>query len=578
MENLKYSEIVKQNRLNLDRVKNQKPIRIRILSNIVTKQIEAPLTFMLLESNIVPLIEFGNYDNIVQDSRDSGNQQVVIVHYDLVNILSKKLKFVENYTEFELKELSDAIISEINFIIENLSDVPLIIFNTFSSLGVYANSFKESKVDNLSQLLNQHLYSKQTNNLNIIDINNIISKIGVPKVFNYKLFYLAKTLYSVTFWKEYAFPISLLIRQISGYGKKAILFDCDNTLWRGILGEDGFNGIDMSSQSSVGKIFSEVQQIAVWLSRNGVIVGLCSKNNSEDVDKVFNEHSDIILTLEDVIAKRINWQNKADNIREIASELNIGLDSILFVDDSSFEINLIKEQLPDVNTLQVPREIDQYPQRLLTFISTNLYLSDNIEDREKVRQYKAQAERTKEYASHGSIESYLSSINMRLLIKEDDQSQIKRITQLTQKTNQFNLTTKRYTEKQIGDFLNSPLTKVFSASVADKFGDNGLTAIVIVDLEGDTANIDTFIMSCRIMGRTIEYAIMNYIVNNLCEAGMHFIEAEYRETAKNKPVSEFYEHCGFKIIETKKNKKTYRLGVHNFKQHEVGYILYENDQ
>ena len=166
---------------------------------------------------------------------------------------------------------------------------------------------------------------------------------------------------------------------------------------------------------------------------------------------------------------------------------------------------------------------------------------------------------------------------MRLLIKEDDQSQIERITQLTQKTNQFNLTTKRYTEKQIENYLNSHLTKVFSASVADKFGDNGLTAIVIVALESGTANIDTFIMSCRIMGRTIEYAIMNYIVNYFCEAGIHFIEAEYRETAKNKPVSEFYEHCGFKIIESKQNKKKYRLEVNNFKQHEVGYISYENN-
>jgi len=133
------------------------------------------------------------------------------------------------------------------------------------------------------------------------------------------------------------------------------------------------------------------------------------------------------------------------------------------------------------------------------------------------------------------------------------------------------------TEKQIENYLNSHLTKVFSASVADKFGDNGLTAIVIVALESGTANIDTFIMSCRIMGRTIEYAIMNYIVNYFCEAGIHFIEAEYRETAKNKPVSEFYEHCGFKIIESKQNKKKYRLEVNNFKQHEVGYISYENN-
>jgi FkbH-like protein len=449
MENMKYSEIVKNNRLNLDSVKDQKPLRIKILSNIVAKQIEAPLTFILLESNIFPLIEFGNYDNIVQDSRDCGNEKVVIVHYDLMNILSKRLKFIEDYSEAELNELHDFILTEIDFIIENLSSVPLIIFNSFSSSAVYINSIKMSKADNLSQRLNQHLYSKQTNSLYILDVNKIISNIGVRAAFNYKLYYLAKTLYSVAFWKEYAHPVSLLINQISGYGKKAIIFDCDNTLWRGILGEDGFNGIDMSSQSSVGKIFSEVQQIAVWLSRNGVIVGLCSKNNPEDIDKVFNDHSDIILTFEDVVAKRINWQNKADNIREIASELNIGLDSILFVDDSSFEINLIKEQLPDVNTLQVPREIDQYPQRLLTFINANLYLSDNNEDREKVKQYKAQAERTKEYASHGSIESYLSSINMRLLIKEDDQSQIDRITQLTQKTNQFNLTTKRYTEKQI---------------------------------------------------------------------------------------------------------------------------------
>ncbi len=576
MENLKYSEILKQNVLLAKEVDDVTPYRINILSNIICNQVKDVLAYNLRKSKLNPIIKFGDYDNIIQDSYNCKDVQLVVVHYDLLNFIDKHADFIEDFTEEQISSLFNTIKSEIDLVLDNLRLVPAVVFNTFSSIAIYSNAVRPSKTELLSKNLNEYLYSKKETNLQLLDVNLTIAKVGVANTFDFRMFFLSKTLYTIAFWKEYVYELSSIIFRFTGLLKKAIIFDCDNTLWKGILGEDGMTGIDMSSQSKIGQMYNKVQQLAVWLSNQGVIIGLCSKNNPEDVDAVLKEHPDMKLTKENIVISKVNWQDKSTNLREIAKELNIGLNSLVFVDDSSFEINLIKDQIPEILTLHVPTAIYDYPSQLLKLVNRHFYLSGDTVDVEKTKQYKSQSLRNEEKVKYQSIEDYLASTEIEITIKENDLTQIPRIAQITQKTNQFNLTTKRYTENQIELFMSNKNDTIFSVSVKDKFGDSGLTAAIIVNKNNHTVNIDSFIMSCRIMGRNIEKAIMNYFVNKCKQNGVDEITAAFFPTIKNKPVSHFYEDSGFQIVKEVAYNKFYKLLVADYNEHEVDYIKIKN--
>jgi len=571
MEPVKFSEILKQNSLFREKMKDIKSYRIKILSNITCNQFAEVFSYILYTENINPLIKIGNYDNIIQESFFCNEDDLVFVHYELVNILGKHNIFVENFSEKEIELLINTIKSEIDTILSNLSSIPSVIFNTFSSEGIYSSSILPLKCKKIAESLNAHLYSIQMSNLHILNINEIIYRIGINRSFDYRMYYLSKALYTIDFWKEYSNNAMPLILKNTGKTKKAVIFDCDNTLWKGILGEDGESGIDMSPQSKIGQIYNYVQKIAVWMSSKGIIVGLCSKNNKLDIDKIIRNHPEIVLKEDYLVISRINWNDKASNLREIAGELNIGLDSILFVDDSSFEINLIKEQLPMICTFQVPAAIHEYPKQLLDTINKYFYLSGLNADLDKTEQYKAQKIRTEEKNKFNSIDEYLSSIGLEISFKENDVSEIERISQLTQKTNQFNLTTKRYTEVQIESFMKDSSKKVYSFSVRDKFGDSGLTAVCIINFN-EIATVDTFLMSCRIMGRNIEKAIMDVIIKECDNRKFNRVSAKYLKTEKNTPVCKLYEEFGFTLLSDDNGNKTYELYTKNYNYNNINYI------
>jgi FkbH-like protein len=385
------------------------------------------------------------------------------------------------------------------------------------------------------------------------------------------MYVLSKTLYTIDFWKAYSMSLLPLVLRNSGKAKKAIIFDCDNTLWKGILGEDGETGIDLSPQSKFGKIFNKVQQLAVWLSRQGVLVGLCSKNNPADVDNVLENHDEMVLRKEDIVIMRVNWEDKASNLRSIAAELNIGLDSLVFVDDSSFEINLIREQLPMVHCLQVPEAIHDYPGALLKMIGRYFYLTGSSADLEKKDQYKVQALRNELKNKFSSIDDYLASIQLEMTVAMNDTANIGRISELTQKTNQFNLTTKRYTEAQMEAFMKNEGTAVFSVSVRDKFGDSGLTAVCIVEFDG-VAIVDSFLMSCRVMGRNIEKALMDVVLREAAARGCAKVFAKYVRTPKNESIQTFYDDLGFKCIQSENDANVYELDTHAYVYNNLSYI------
>lgn len=572
MENLKYTEILKLNKELIGKIKS-KPYNIGVLSNVTINSFREILEYNCRSNNIEPTIEIGNFDNIVQDSAVFNKKDLVIIFYDVLNIVDQVSDFFEDIDDEKYNNLKQKLYTEIDIIFDNLKNTSAVIFNSFSASYFNNNFASTTKIESFVKDLNIYVEEKKKNNISIINIDKLFIEVGIKNAIDYRFYNSSKAPYTFTFLKSYVAAIEILLLKNNGKLKKAIIFDCDNTLWKGIIGEDGMKNIDISSNSKFGKPFNRIQQIAVYLSKRGIIVGICSKNNEQDVIDVFQNHPDMVLKEEHIVIKKVNWIDKASNLRAIAEELNIGIDSLVFVDDSNFEINLVKEQLPEVLTIQVPTNSTDYPDLLLKNIYTYFNLSLNSDDARKTEMYKQQFERENSKSAFTSIDDYLSSLEIELDILKNDNSHTPRISQLTQKTNQFNLTTERYTETQIEQFTSTEL--VYAMFVKDKFGDNGLTGICIAKKDSNNLNnviIDSLLMSCRIIGRNIEFAFVNYIINDLQHYGYTSITALYKPTKKNAQVEDFYEKMGFNLEQIIDDNKEYSLNIDNFVPKKLDYI------
>ena len=574
MENLKYTEILQLNKELVGTIKS-KPYDIAILSNVTVNSFKEILEYSCRLNQIEPNVELGNFDNIVQDSEFLINKDLVIIFYDVLNIVDQVSDFFEDLEEEKYSNLKNKLFTEIDIIFENLKNTASVVFNSFSSAYYNYNNIQVSKIETFVKELNIYLEQKKRSNVSIVNIDKLFTNIGFKQSIDYRFYHSSKAPYTFTFLKNYVDAIETVFLRNTGKLKKAIIFDCDNTLWKGVIGEDGMEGIDMSPTSKSGKFYHLVQRIAVFLSKRGVIVGLCSKNNEQDVLDVLRNHKDMILKEDHIVIKKVNWIDKANNLRAIASELNIGIDSLVFVDDSNFEINLINEQVAEILTIQVPTSISNYPDLILKNVYTYFNLVLNSDDAKKTEMYKEQFDRENSKTAFNSIEDYLASLEIELTVVKNDKEHISRIAQLTQKTNQFNLTTCRYTESQVDQFTTDKKHEVYAMFVKDKFGDNGLTGVCIAKKdEKDPKNviIDSLLMSCRIIGRNIEFVYVSHIIKDLANKGYQLLTADFIPTKKNIQVEDFYDKVGFNLIENIDGAKRYTLNIANFESKKVDYI------
>ncbi|WP_152058018.1 HAD-IIIC family phosphatase [Aliarcobacter butzleri] len=563
MINMKYSEIIKANK-KLEQ--NKKPkYQIAILSNIMVHQSKEICEYSLRQNSINAEVALGDYDNIVQDSLKYQNAHSVLIFWELWNLIDGLQYKIESLSDDEFSAVIDKTKHEMDIVFHNLSNVSLVVVNKFSSLVFNHFSLKQNRIDILMNELNQYLATKK--NIILIDIDKVIASISIEKSIDLRYYYSSKTLYSIEFYKKYFDYIKPIFLSANGKVKKALIFDCDNTLWKGILGEDGFEKI---------KMYKEIQYLAIQLSKKGVIIGLCSKNNPQDVDEVLEKHPKMILRDENIVIKKVNWEDKATNLKSIAKELNIGLDSIVFIDDSDFEVNLIKEELPMIEVFQVPNKEYEYAMMIRDILNLFYNPKETKEDLEKVKMYKTQIKRAKEEENITDIEEYLKGLGLNITYFIDDINQADRISQMTQKTNQFNLTTKRYTKIDIETFINNKNMSVISISVNDKFGDSGIVGLAILEFKNDLAMIDTFLMSCRVLGRNIEYKFMDIIVDILKEKNISEIKSKYLKTLKNEQVTDLYDRYGFEIIDQDDNQTRYRMLVKDYKNKSLDYIGVRN--
>lgn len=350
------------------------------------------------------------------------------------------------------------------------------------------------------------------------------------------------------------------IQPAIGAVAKAVVVDLDGTLWRGILGEDGVAKLRMGAEPP-GTPYRAVQRALLALRSRGVVLAVCSKNDEADAMDVIAKHPDMLLRPEHFAALRINWESKSENLRSIAAELNIGLDAIAFVDDHPVERAEVRAMLPQVKVIGLPAEPAKYARVILESPFLQRLGVASAEDLQRTRFYRQQAERAKMLASVGSKEEFLRSLGQVAEIAAANDLTLARVAQLTQKTNQFNLTTRRYAEADIARFVADPEASVVTIKVRDRLGDNGIVGAAIARDAGDACEVDTFLLSCRVIGRGIETAFIAYIADQARARGKSRLVGMFCPTAKNEPAKHFYEDHGFRRIADDANGSVWELAL-----------------
>ncbi|MGH9994914.1 MAG: HAD-IIIC family phosphatase, partial [Nitrososphaeraceae archaeon] len=380
----------------------------------------------------------------------------------------------------------------------------------------------------------------------LFDFNSFVSKYGEINVLDYRQFLVGDIKVSLSYIPHLAGELMGYIKADLGVNRKCIVLDLDNTLWGGIIGEDGFDRIDLSLKPP-GMAFMEFQRVLLALYQRGVILAINSRNNEDEALRAIRDHPFMVLREEHFATMKINWSDKISNMKEIAQELNIGLDSIVYFDDDPINRELMSKAIPQIKTVDLPDDPSLYASTLMQINDFNTLVMTN-EDRNRGEMYRQEHKRTELKRSSSNLEDFLKQLEIRVTMKKANNFTIPRIAQLTLKTNQFNLTTRRYQEEDVETLAQDHTKLIGCAQTQDKFGDNGITGVYIVNKNHVDKEwfIDTFLLSCRVMGRGIEDAMMGYILSKAKEEGVVKVKAEFIPTKKNKPCEQLLPNFGFK--------------------------------
>lgn len=483
-------------------------------------------------------------------------------------------KLLEQYSLMSVSDWSKLADERINFIrtiCENI-DGKIIYYNypeiEDTVFGSYANKVIGSFSYQLRKLNFELMnLAQEYPNLFICDIAGIQNKFGRDFLFDSTVYVSTEMILSIDALPYVASRTLDIISSIEGKFKKCLILDLDNTIWGGIVGDDGWENIQVGHGLGIGKAFSEFQQWVKKLKNRGIIVCVCSKNDEDKAKEPFEKNPEMVLKLDDISVFVANWENKADNIRTIQSILNIGFDSMVFLDDNPFERNMVRENVPEVTVPELPEDPGEY---LEYIYSLNLFetASYSSVDKDRTKQYQVEAQRASTAKKFTNEADFLKSLVMVSEVSGFTSFNTPRVAQLSQRSNQFNLRTVRYTEDQIIAVENDPKQKGFAFTLEDKFGDNGLIAVVILqEKEAETLFIDTWFMSCRVLKRGMESFTLNTIVAWAKENGYKKIIGEYLPTQKNGMVAEHYPNLGF-IFNPKLTEGQWELDVDAYQNRE----------
>ena len=543
---------------NIEDVNFDKKLKVAILSSFTLNGLSEILHVKCSELGIRYQSYVAGYNQYNQELLDTESQyykfspDVTFLLIDIRNFLGENFHFPYDMSDDQRKSLVNEKINHLENIIKNFEknlNTKLIIAN-FNIPSYSPNGIIETKSNfgfhEMIEEINKSLrdISKKQNSVYVYDFNQFISKHGEKNVFDYRQFHLGDIQIALNFLPYFAYDLMGYIKPISGTNRKCIVLDLDNTLWGGIVGEDGFDGIELG-HSANGKAFVDFQKELLSMWNQGIILAINSKNNLDDAMKVIKEHPNMILKEKNFASVKINWNDKAQNLKQISDEINIGLNSIVFFDDDKLNRERIKQEFPEVLTIELPDDPSQFLPILKDLNDFNV-LQRTKEDVERGQMYAQQRERNEFEKSISNLDDFLDQLDIQVKMKKSNEFLIPRISQLTLKTNQFNLTTKRYQEEEIRNFTNNGDFIVGCAQVIDKFGDNGITGVYIINKQDKLWNIDTFLLSCRIMGRGVENGILSQILIDAKKNGVEEIHANFIPTQKNKPAENFLSDSGFK--------------------------------
>ena len=407
----------------------------------------------------------------------------------------------------------------------------------------------EGSLPNVVGRINERLRqaADEVENFYTVDSDYIASWLGKRAWFDERLWFYSKSFCHPEALPHVAGQAIDIFHVQKGKGVKCIALDLDNTLWGGTIGDDGLEGIRLGELGD-GEAYVHFQTWLKELGARGILLAVCSKNDPEKAREPFQKHSDMVLTEANISSFIANWDNKADNLRLLAKRLNIGLDSIVFLDDSAFERNLVRELVPEVCVPEMPQDPADYVPYLE---SLNLFETTQFsdEDRQRTDFYRANVLREDEEAKFTDVSDYLASLQMEALFERFDDPHLPRIAQLVQRTNQFNLTTIRHSAAELKHFAEDPAYFPFYVTLSDRFGENGLISVVIGKRDGEELDIVTWLMSCRVISRRVEEFVLDQLVEAARDVGVNTLRGRYVPTQKNNVVSKHYEALGFRLAE-----------------------------
>ena len=547
--------------------------KIAILGGSTTTALKDAIELFLLNQGILPTFfesEYNKYyEDIMFENQDLYDFKPDIIYifttFKNIKIFPKANDSIENIEDMLKNELNqylqmwDKINTNLgSMIIQNNFELPLV--RVLGNLDFSANQGKINYIQRLNLFFADH--SRSNKNLLINDINYLSGLIGLERWFDHQLWFSYKYAMGFQGVVETAYSAASIIKSIYGKSKKCLVLDLDNTLWGGVIGDDGVDNIKIGNETAVAESYLSIQKYAKQLKDRGVILAVASKNE-EDIAKQGFSHPDSLLAYTDFASFKANWQPKNNNLEQIAGEINIGLDSLVFVDDNPVERDLVRNSLSSVSVPDVGSDQTKY----ISYIDRNYYFESieiSAEDIQRNKYYSENLERNNLKSNFSDYGEFLKTLEMSAEISGFKSVYLDRITQLTNKTNQFNLTTRRYSFKNIKQIsLNDEYICIY-AKLKDKYGDNGLVSVVIGKIKDTELHIDLWLMSCRVLKRDLEFAVLKELVQLSIKKGLTSIFGYYYPTKKNKMVENLYLDFGFKLISESDNYIKYKIDLVDF--------------
>jgi len=534
-----------------------KKVRIAFLGSFTLNGFEETIQVQCSEEKISCITYNAPYNQYNQEVLNKNsdlykfNPDIIFFLIDNRTILDKLFYFPHEYSEDDRRKFAEEKYSELENLIKTITEKlqsKLVITNfvipTYSPFGIFESKVEFGLKDIILDL-NKKLKElcKNHDSVYLYDFNSFVTRFGEKNVLDYKKMFFGDIKISFDTIPYLIYEFIGYLKPLLGLNKKCIVLDLDNTLWGGIVGEEGFEGIKLGPDPA-GRPFVEFQRVLKSLLKSGIILAINSKNNSEDAMKVIKEHPHMVLKEEDFACLKINWNDKIANMKDIAKELNIGLDSMVFFDDDPVNRELIKMSIPEIKTIDLPQDPSSYALILRDLNDFNV-LKITDDDFRRAKMYSQEQERHDFESTTKNLDEYLKKLDIRVKVRLADKFSIPRISQLSLKTNQFNLTTKRYQEEEIKEFAKDDKMIVGCAEVEDKFGESGITNIFIIKKNNEEWILDTFLLSCRIIGRGIEEGILGKIIEMAKKEGVKKIKAQFIPTQKNKPAENFLSNYGF---------------------------------